>query len=102
MPLKLTLKPNEKILIGTSVIANGSAKTEFVVLNRVPATSKLRDSIVADLTGRGLTLLHTGIGNRAGFAHAFAQGLGITEAAPRSTGARGLRALLDEVMELTR
>ena len=36
MPLKLTLKPNEKILIGTSVIANGSAKTEFVVLNRVP------------------------------------------------------------------
>ena len=62
----------------------------------------LRASIVADLSGRGLTLLHTGIGNRAGFAHAFAQGLGITEAAPRSTGARELRALLDEVMELTR
>ncbi|MSO73330.1 MAG: flagellar biosynthesis repressor FlbT [Rhodospirillaceae bacterium] len=36
MPLKLTLKPNEKILIGTSVIANGPTKTEFVVLNRVP------------------------------------------------------------------
>jgi flagellar biosynthesis repressor protein FlbT len=36
MPLKLTLKPNEKVLIGTSVIANGSVKTEFVVLNRVP------------------------------------------------------------------
>ena len=36
MPLKLTLKPNEKVLIGTSVIANGPAKTEFVVLNRVP------------------------------------------------------------------
>ena len=57
---------------------------------------------VADLTARGLTLLRTGIGNRAGFAHAFAQGLGITEAAPRSTGARELRALLDEVMELIR
>jgi flagellar protein FlbT len=36
MPLKLTLKPNEKVLIGTAVIANGPAKTEFVVLNRVP------------------------------------------------------------------
>lgn len=36
MPLKLTLKPHEKVLIGTSVIANGPVKTEFVVLNRVP------------------------------------------------------------------
>lgn len=36
MPLKLTLKPNEKVLIGTAVIANGPNKTEFVVLNRVP------------------------------------------------------------------
>ncbi len=36
MPLKLTLKPNEKVLIGTAVIANGTTKTEFVVLNRVP------------------------------------------------------------------
>ena len=36
MPLKLKLKPNEKVLIGTSVIANGPNKTEFVVLNRVP------------------------------------------------------------------
>jgi flagellar protein FlbT len=36
MPLKLTLKPNEKVLIGTSVIANGPVKTAFVVLNRVP------------------------------------------------------------------
>ena len=36
MPLKLTLKPNEKVLIGTSVIANGPSKTEFVVLNHVP------------------------------------------------------------------
>jgi flagellar protein FlbT len=36
MPLKLTLKPNEKVLIGTAVVANGPAKIEFVVLNRVP------------------------------------------------------------------
>lgn len=36
MPLKLTLKPNEKVLIGTAVIANGPGKAEFVVLNRVP------------------------------------------------------------------
>ncbi|MGB0697376.1 MAG: flagellar biosynthesis repressor FlbT [Rhodospirillaceae bacterium] len=36
MPLKVTLKPNEKILVGTAVIANGPAKSELVILNRVP------------------------------------------------------------------
>jgi flagellar protein FlbT len=36
MPLKVTLKPNEKILVGTAVIANGPTKSELVILNRVP------------------------------------------------------------------
>src|ERR1700743_2897846 len=56
MPLKLTLKPNEKVLIGTSVIANGPAKTEFVVLNRVPVVRE-RDIISeekADTIGKKL------------------------------------------------
>ncbi len=56
MPLKLTLKPNEKVLIGTSVIANGPAKTEFVVLNRVPVVRE-KDIITeeqADTVGKKL------------------------------------------------
>ncbi|GEO81003.1 flagellar biosynthesis repressor FlbT [Pararhodospirillum oryzae] len=36
MPLKVTLRPNEKILVGTAVIANGPTKAELVILNRVP------------------------------------------------------------------
>lgn len=36
MPLKLTLKPNEKVLIGNAVLENGASKSEIVVLNRVP------------------------------------------------------------------
>jgi len=36
MPLKLTLRRNEKILIGNAVLQNGDAKSEFVVLNHVP------------------------------------------------------------------
>lgn len=36
MPLKLSLRPHEKILIGTAVVANGAAKAELVILNRVP------------------------------------------------------------------
>ena len=50
---------------------------------------------------RRLPLLRSTLGNRAGFAHAFAAGLGVTEAAPRITAAAELRALLAELQELT-
>jgi flagellar biosynthesis repressor protein FlbT len=36
MPLKLTLKPNEKVLIGNAVIVNGDSKSEIILLNQVP------------------------------------------------------------------
>ncbi len=35
MALKITLKPNEKLIIGGAVIQNGSTKSEFVVENPV-------------------------------------------------------------------
>ncbi|MBI4966815.1 MAG: flagellar biosynthesis repressor FlbT [Rhodospirillales bacterium] len=47
MPLKITLKPHEKALIGTAVIANGSTKAELVILNKVPVL-KEREIITAD------------------------------------------------------
>lgn len=36
MALKITLKPNEKLIIGGAVISNGQSKCEFVVENKVP------------------------------------------------------------------
>jgi flagellar protein FlbT len=36
MPLKLTLKPDEKVLIGTAVISNAGQKAEIVIQNTVP------------------------------------------------------------------
>gem|GEM_PF-221163 len=36
MPLKITLKPNEKVVIGSAVISNGAGKAELVIHNRVP------------------------------------------------------------------
>ena len=36
MTLKITLKPNEKMIIGEAVIANGSSKCEFTIENNVP------------------------------------------------------------------
>lgn len=36
MPLKLTLKPNEKVIIGGAVIQNGAAVAHLTIANRVP------------------------------------------------------------------
>ena len=36
MPLKLTLKPNEKVLIGTAVVTNAGQKCEIIIQNTVP------------------------------------------------------------------
>ena len=36
MPLKLTLKPDEKVLIGTAVITNAGPKAEVIIQNTVP------------------------------------------------------------------
>ncbi|MBK1665947.1 flagellar biosynthesis repressor FlbT [Rhodospirillum rubrum] len=47
MPLKVTLKPNEKILVGTAVIANGPNKAELVILNRVPVLRQ-KDIVTED------------------------------------------------------
>jgi flagellar protein FlbT len=47
MPLKLTLKPNEKILIGTAVILNAGQKAEFIIQNTVPVLRE-RDIITEE------------------------------------------------------
>lgn len=56
MPLKVTLKPNEKIVINQSVIENGPVKAELVVLSKATI---LRDKEIltdADATSFGKTL----------------------------------------------
>ena len=36
MALKISLKPNERMIIDSAVITNGGKKTEFIVENKVP------------------------------------------------------------------
>ena len=86
---------------GTLALARDERRSAHLVFNRVRPTSRPRETIEADLAARRLPLLRSALGNRAGFAHAFAAGLGVTEAAPRSTAAAELRALLAELQELT-
>ena len=70
-----------------------------LVLNRVPATGRARETAEAQMRARGFAPLPVVLGNRAAFSHAFAEGLGVTEAAPRSAAAAELHALLAVVEE---
>jgi chromosome partitioning protein len=87
---------------GTLKLAAAERRPAAIVMNRVPPTSRLSGTIAAEMTARKLPLLRSAIGNRTGFASAFAEGLGVTETAPRSTAAKELQALLDELLEMTR
>lgn len=85
---------------GTLKLAATEKRTAAIVLNRVPPSGKLRESMAAQMKRDGKPLLSATIGNRTGFASAFAEGLGITETAPRSTAANELRALVNELLEM--
>jgi chromosome partitioning protein len=77
----------------TVELAKGEKRPVVVAMNRVPAQGKLPAEIAAELRRRGLALVDAPVGNRAGFASAFAAGLGVTEASPRSVAAAEIHAL---------
>jgi chromosome partitioning protein len=68
-----------------------------LILNRTPATSRLRTGIESACRAQHLTILTATLGNRIGYANAFAAGLGITESAPHSQAAHELTALAQEL-----
>lgn len=78
-------------------LAASERRVARLVLNRVPAASRLRDQVRADIAARALPVLHSELGNRTAYALAFAEGLGVVEAEPRSPAAEEMRALLAEL-----
>ena len=83
---------------GTLKLAADEGRSARLVLNRVPVAARLRDMVRADIVARRLPALTTELGNRTGFALAFAEGLGVTEAEPQSPAADELRALVAELL----
>ncbi|MEO9189426.1 MAG: ParA family partition ATPase [Acetobacteraceae bacterium] len=86
---------------GTMALAAAERRDGRIVLNRVPIAGRLRAVVEADIAARKLPRLAATLGNRTGFALAFAEGLGVTEYAPRSAAAGEMAALVDELQELT-
>jgi chromosome partitioning protein len=64
-----------------------------LLLNRAPASGKLRDDIEGQIRDRNLPILDAVLGNRTAYAQAFMAGLGVVEAAPRGPAAAEVRSL---------
>ncbi len=85
---------------GTLRLAASERRPARLVLNRAPAGSRLRAAIESEIAARGLPVLASVLGNRAAFASAFACGLSVLEAAPRSPAAAEMAALAAEIAAL--
>jgi chromosome partitioning protein len=76
---------------GTLKLAVEEKRKTALIFNRAPAASRLRKKLEAEIAARGLTLLGVALANRAGYANAFADGLGVTESGPTSVAAEEVR-----------
>ena len=83
---------------GTLKLAAEERRRVALVFNRAPAASKLRRRLEAEIAARGLVLLDESLGNRAGFANAFADGLGVTETGPSTQAGAEIAALAARIV----
>jgi len=77
-------------------LAKAEKKTVKVLLNRVPANSRLAQTIAAELP----ELADTVLGNRVAFASAFLEGRTATEIDPSSLASIEIKALVKEVLDV--
>ena len=72
----------------------------LVVLNRMPPRGRLSARVTDIMTERALPVAETRLGNRQVFASSLMDGLGVTEAAPKSLAAQEITALCAEIDSL--
>jgi chromosome partitioning protein len=82
---------------GTLKLAAEEKRKVVLVFNRAPAASRLRKRMEAEMAARGLVLLNAALANRAGYANAFADGLGVTEAAAASQAGDEIFSVMAEI-----
>jgi chromosome partitioning protein len=85
---------------GTVALARAEKRPVAMVLNRAPTARLSRERALGDVRLAGHTPLQASLGNRAGFAQAFAMGLGVIEAAPRTVAATEMLALFKLIEEM--
>ncbi len=83
---------------GTLKLAADERRPVRLLLNRAPASGRLRAGIERDIAGASHPVMAAALGNRIGFASAFALGLGVLETAPKSVAGQEMRALYEELL----
>lgn len=80
-------------------LAEREKRDFLIVLNRVPARSRIADQIRGMIEADGLAVARTALGNRQAYAASLMLGLGVTEDQPRGTAATEIRALAEEILK---
>jgi len=83
----------------TIALAAAEKTPAMLVFNRVPPRAKLNDIMARAAKDLGAPIAKTGIGNRVTLAASMVDGLGVTEAEPRSRAAAEITALAREVLK---
>lgn len=99
IPLQTSL-PDLWASEATIALAEAEKRQHRLVLNRLPASGRLRDVVLAELTRRKAPVMAQSLGNRSAYAAAFALGQGVTESAARSPAAEEIRALTAALLKL--
>lgn len=81
----------------TLALAERQAAALLLVLNRVPARSRLADQLRSTLAARALPVADATLGNRQAFAASMMAGAGVVESHRRSSAATEIRALVTEI-----
>jgi chromosome partitioning protein len=92
IPLQASL-PDLWASEATIALAEAEKREHRLVLNRLPASGRLRDVVMEELARRKTPVMAETLGNRSAYAAAFALGQGVTESAARSPAADEIRAL---------
>ncbi len=81
----------------TLKLASDAGRPALLVLNRVPARSKLMEQMAGLVQDLGAPLAKTQLGNRTAFAASMLQGAGVVETHAPTKAAAEIRALAKEV-----
>jgi chromosome partitioning protein len=71
----------------------------MLVLNRVPAKSKLNETILEKLRSMKITVARQTLGNRVAYASSILQGLGVVESEPKGLAAQEMQTLVQDIQK---
>lgn len=83
----------------TLELARAERRPVLMVVNRMPARSRLAGEMSARLAALDIGVARSTLGNRVAFAESLAVGRGVSEAEPGSAAAQEIAALAQEIWE---